>query len=188
MGLYRSLSNAAGNRGISEAPALCGFELGNRVVAGCLSDSESSRIHSCELGVSCPGARGPKTVYITPIVSRTSSGSEIPELGAGGGIGDLYQIHELELPDESTLAELEKLCLKHIHDKQRLSQMKTALLEAFRSRKKALSLDQYGVKEEGDISLEKLVTLLDQGLSDETKGDPPNTIVSHSHCKSENPC
>lgn len=188
MGLYRSLAKISGSRGVSEGPALCGFDLGNRSVSGCLSDSTSSRIHSCEPGVSCPAARDPKTVYITPIVNRTNDGAEIPEVGAGGGIGDLYQTHELELPDESTLAQIEKLCLEHIHDKQRSSQMQKALSEAFQSRKKALSLDSYGVKEEGEISLEKLVSMLSQGVSDQSfKPDLPNTIVSCSHHCSKGP-
>lgn len=185
MGLYRSLSRLSCSRAVVEAPALCGYELGNRVAAGCLSDDESSRIHSCEPGISCPAARGPKTVYILPIVNRTSGGDEIPEVGAGGGLGDLYQVHELELPDELALAKLEELCLRHIHDKQVLSQMQNTLLEAFKSKRKALSLDQYGVKEEDEISLERLVTKLGQGRSSEEfqesnniETDLPNTIVS----------
>ncbi|KAJ5121893.1 DNA repair metallo-beta-lactamase [Penicillium atrosanguineum] len=179
MGLYRSLVNISSSRGVNEGPALCGFDLGNRAVSGCLSDSESSRIHSCEPDVSCRTAQGPKTVYIMPIINRTKDGAEVSEVGAGGGIGDLYQVHELELPDESTLAQLEKLCLQQIPDKKRSSQMQKALLEAFQSRKKALSLDIYGVKEEGDMSLEKLVAMLGQGVFDpSSKQDLPNTIVS----------
>lgn len=178
MGLYQSLAKTAGNRGIPEGPALCGFDLGNRVVAGCLSGSESSRIHSCEPGIACPAIRNSKAVYIIPIVNRTKDGAEIPEVGAGGGIGDLYQTHELELPDESTLAELENLCLKHISDRDRLSQMRNVLSAAFRSKRKALSLDQYGVKEEGNISLQKLVEMLGRALSDGAKSDLTKTIVS----------
>ncbi|KAI3222875.1 hypothetical protein DTO012A7_8429 [Penicillium roqueforti] len=180
MGLYRSLVQTPGNRGVGEVPALCGFELGNRAVTGCLSNDESSRIHSCEPGVSCLAARGTNTVYIVPIVNRTTGGAEIPEVGAGGGIGDLYQTHELELPDESTLVELEKLCLKHVQDKKALSQIRGALMDAFQSRKKALSLDTYGVKEEGEISLKNLVTALSHGPSDtssrSSQTDLPNTI------------
>lgn len=181
MGLYRSLIQTPGNRGASEAPALCGFKLGNRAVAGCLSNNTSSRIHSCEPGIACPTARGNNTVYIVPIVNRTTGGAEIPEVGAGGGIGDLYQTHELELPDESALAELEKLCFQHIHDKQALSHMRRALQEAFRSRKKTLSLDTYGVKDEGEIPLKSLVTALGHGpseISGRSPTDLPNTIVS----------
>jgi hypothetical protein len=120
-------------------------------------------------------------------VNRTTEGAEIPEVGAGGGIGDLYQTHELELPDESTLEELEKLCLQHVHDEQLRQQLLTTLIEAFRSKKKALSLDKYGMKEEGDISLKKLVDVLSRGMSEGPSGaitfrEPvanlPKTIVS----------
>lgn len=181
MGLYRSLTRIPGNKGASVAPALCGFELGNRYVEGCLSKNETSRIHSCEPGVACASSRGPKSVYIMPIVNRTPAGTEIPDVGAGGGVGDLYQTHELELPDESTMAELEKLCSQHIQDQEALSQMRNALKNAFQSRRKALSLDTYGLREEGEISLENLVTALSHGpstSSDESSNpDLPNTIV-----------
>ncbi|OQD84418.1 hypothetical protein PENANT_c013G00227 [Penicillium antarcticum] len=180
MGLYRSLTRILGNKGSSEAPPLCGFELGNRNIEGCLSNNESNRIHSCEPGVACASSRGPKSVYIMPIVNRTSAGTEIPEVGAGGGVGDLYQTHELELPDESAMAELEKLCSQRIQDQEALSQMRNALNNAFHSRKKALSLDTYGLSEEGEITLENLVTALSHGPSastDESSGpDLPNTI------------
>lgn len=188
MGLYRSLTQGPGNRGVGEAPALCGFELGNRVVAGVLTDSTTSRIHSCEPGVSCSMARQPNTVYIVPVVNRMADGAEIPEVGAGGGVGDLYQTHELELPDESALAELEKLCFQHIHDEQVLLQMRQTLQQAFQS-KKALSLDSLRMKEEEDISLKRLITILGRGLQEgrrltpqggagkDSKLDLPNTIV-----------
>lgn len=181
MGLYRSLANVFGSQGIIEAPALCGFGLGNQVIAGCLSDNKSSRIHSCEPGLSCPAAHGPNTVYVTPIVNRTTDGAEIPEVGTGGGLGDLYQTHELELPVESSLADLQKLCLQNIQDPQLLSQLQNALLEAFQSRRRALPLDKYGVQEEGTISLKSLVTKLGQGVSKDggsISADLPSTIVS----------
>lgn len=181
IGLYRSLANTSCSQGINEAPALCGFGLGNQVIAGCLSDNKSSRIHSCEPGVSCPAARGPKTVYITPIVNRTNDGAEMPEVGTGGGLGDLYQTHELELPDQSSLEDLQKLCLQKIQDPQLLSLLQNALVEAFQSRRKALPLDRYGVQEEGNISLESLVTKLGEGVSKDDgviSTDMPSTIVS----------
>ena len=181
MGLYRSLVQSK-ITGVHEAPALCGFELGNVVVDGCLSNDESSRIHSCETGASCSAAGGAKTVYITPIVNRTSSGTEVPEVGAGGGIGDLYQTHELELPDEAALDELEKLCLQYVHDTEARSHIRDALLRAFQSRRKSLLLDTYGLQKEEEISLKSLVTALSHGpseVSDKTsKPDLPNTIVS----------
>ncbi|KAJ5245985.1 hypothetical protein N7468_000968 [Penicillium chermesinum] len=173
MGLYRSLMNSQGGREIPEAASLCGFQLGNQLVAGCLSGDESSRVHSCEPGVACSASRGSNTVYITPIVNRTRAGEEIPEVGLGGGAGDLYQVHELELQNETVLAELEKLCSQHIHDQDLLSQARAALMDAFRSRK-SLSLDQYGVRE--DISLEKLVSKLSHGPSTTDKISNPSNL------------
>ncbi|GAB1192081.1 hypothetical protein APSETT444_001265 [Aspergillus pseudonomiae] len=158
MGLYRSLVSA--QKGTSEASALCGFELGNRFVPGCLSEDEECRIHSCEPGVQCSVISSKKPVYIIPIVSRTNDGSEIPEIGAGGGGGDLYQIHELEIPNELALEQLEKLCLERIHDSQTLLETREAIIEAFRSKSKALQLDSYEMKDDHDIPLENLVNIL----------------------------
>lgn len=117
----------------------------------------------------CPVIASGRAVYITPIVTR-SDDVEVPEVGAGGGGGDLYQSHELELPDESSVEQLEKLCLQHIHDPNILTRTKGALIEAFRSKKKTLSLDKYGLKDENDISLQRLVDVLSRGQSLDTTG------------------
>lgn len=185
LGLYRSVSLA---RGGNEVSALCGFELGNRSVPGCLTDDENSRIHSCECDLPCSVARSEKTVYIEPIVGRLQDGSQLPDVGIGGGAGDLYQVHELELPDQASLEELEKLCLERIHDSQVLSQTRDALFEAFRSKSKSLSLDSYGIKDDTDIPLEKLVSILSRGhagdqrssadVKDKAGNQLPNIIVS----------
>ncbi|KAL4973486.1 hypothetical protein BDW66DRAFT_101778 [Aspergillus desertorum] len=159
IGLYRSVLRS----GTVEAPPLCGFGLGNKIVSGCLSEDERSRIHSCEPGVHCSAASTERTVYITPIVSRTDKGSEIPELGAGGGLGDLYQIHELEVSDQFSLNQLEQLCSEKIHDPQALSKAKEALSAAFRSKTKVLSLDSYGLKDAHEMPLEELVNILSRG-------------------------
>lgn len=165
MELYRSLGSDPRDRArANEAPFLSGFDLGNKFISGCLTDDETARIHSCEPGVFCSTIASGKAVYITPIVTRTGDGSEVPETGAGAGSGDLYQTHELELPDESAVEQLEKLCLEQIHDHEKLSQTREALLSAFKS-KKALSLNNYGLKEDSDISLKKLVTVLSHGQS-----------------------
>ncbi|RAH79584.1 hypothetical protein BO86DRAFT_457776 [Aspergillus japonicus CBS 114.51] len=169
MDLYRSLASSRVEGGINEVPSLCGFELGNRYVPGCLSEDERARIHSCEPGVQCSVARSKDTVYIIPVVNRTKDGSEMPELGAGGGGGDLYQIHELELPDKSALEQLEKLCFERIHDTQALSHTRQALIEAFESKRKALPLDSFGLKDADEMPLEKLVKMLGRGRAEETQ-------------------
>lgn len=194
MGLYKSLgARPRGNCYFNEASPLCGFDFGNRYASGCLSDDESSRIHSCEPGVTCPIAQSRKTVCIIPIVNRTNDGLEVPDKGAGGGLGDLYQTHDLELPDKSTLDELERLCFEHIQDDDKRSRITGALLEAFQSKSKSLSLDSYGMKDDNEIPLQKLVKILSQphpGSGDKKgipistaghgTGDLPDTIVRAS--------
>ena len=191
MGLYRSLAHAQ-NGNSNEASALCGFNLGNDFVSGCLSNDEHSRVHSCEPGTPCTMIKSNKTVYIFPIVNRMKDGSEVPEVGAGGGGGDLYQVHELELPDQSTLQALEKFCSERVQDVQALSQIRETLLEAFKSKSKTLSLDSYFLKDDHEIPLEMLVTMLsrelpnssemhgrDESIAQGKSGQPlPNTIVS----------
>ena len=100
-------------------------------------------------------------------MNRIKDGSIVPELGAGGGGGDLYQVHELELPDQTVLEELEKFCQKHVRDNTTLTRTKEALARAYQSKNRSLSLDQYGLKEEGDIPLEELFAILSRDRTDQ---------------------
>lgn len=187
MGLYRALAvRLLSNSGANEAPSLCGFNLGNTFVPGCLSDDENSRIHSCEPGKPCDGAKTKRMVYIVPIVNRMDDGLELKDLRTDGGTGDLCQIHELELPDKSTLDELVKLCFEHILDSEALLRTREALFGAFRSKNKTLPLDTHGMNNNGEISLKKLVEILGYSHSSDSqemsiaqgnvRQDLPNTI------------
>ncbi|EED16791.1 DNA repair protein, putative [Talaromyces stipitatus ATCC 10500] len=160
--LYKSLaSRGNGTPGFDTTTFLCGFQLGNEFVPGCLTSDDSVRIHSCEPGVFCKTMKSKKSVYITPIVTRDNrTGIEVPEIGAGGGKRDLYQIHELELPDELTLRKLESLLSEHIKDESALSQTKELLRLAFMSKHRALSLDEFGLADDADISLKDLASML----------------------------
>ncbi|PKY04400.1 hypothetical protein P168DRAFT_310972 [Aspergillus campestris IBT 28561] len=169
MGIYKALKSPGKSDGI--AASLCGFALGNRVVTGCLSDDENSHVHSCEPGLNCPVLSSENTVFITPIVNRTKDGSQLPEVGAGGGGGDLYQTHDLELPDQSALDQLDQLCLERTHDPHALEQVRKTLAQAFWSKSRTLSLDIYGIKDEHDIPLENLVNVLSRGSTDGGRWD-----------------
>lgn len=193
MGLYRALAvRLLSNSGANEAPSLCGFNLGNTFVPGCLSDDENSRIHSCEPGKPCDGAKTKRMVYIVPIVNRMDDGLELKDLRTDGGTGDLCQIHELELPDKSTLDELVKLCFEHILDSEALLRTREALFGAFRSKNKTLPLDTHGMNNNGEISLKKLVEILGYSHSSDSqemsiaqgnvRQDLPNTIVCVYSC------
>jgi hypothetical protein len=155
--------NSNDSFGSSEGLWLCGFKLGNAQVPGCLSQDKSARVHSCEPIELCTTISSGQSVYITPIVTRTQDGSEVAELGAGGGLGDLYQTHELELPDEVSIQQLLDLCAEQISDPESRETVVRALTEAYSSKRKSLLLDDYGIKEEDDISLQRLIQLLSRG-------------------------
>ncbi|EDN07067.1 predicted protein [Histoplasma mississippiense (nom. inval.)] len=157
MGVYQSLATRdASGFGIDEAPFLCGFRLGNSQIPGCLTLDHGTRIHSCEPGMICSTISKGPFVYITPVVSRLNDGSEVPELGAGGGKGDLYQSHELELQDDFTFQQLLNVCSERIQDEEIHTSIIAALSEAHKSKSKSLSLDAYGIKEDQEISVQQL--------------------------------
>lgn len=119
------------------------------------------------------------SIFICPIVNRAKDGSKVPEHGAGGGGGDLYQSHELELPDEFTLQQLETLCREQIKDEAVFSKTMDALKSAFNSESKKLSLDTYGLKAEDEIPLKELVQKLSRGKPGTPSDvDVPSTIPS----------
>ena len=168
MGLYSSLAANHHGSHCKEAQALCGFDLGNKFIPGCLSQDEDCRIHSCEPGEPCSRFKenSGKMVWIIPIVTRTDDGSEVFDVGAGGGMGDLYQAPELEVPDKSTVEELDRFCREHIHDSEVLCRTRAALSAALASGNKTLSLNAYGIGESEDSSLENLLHILGSVHSD----------------------
>ncbi|KAL1954603.1 hypothetical protein VTO42DRAFT_898 [Malbranchea cinnamomea] len=181
LGLYKSLSsNINHGFGSHEGLYLCGFTLGNAHNPGCLTDEQSARIHSCEPGDVCSTVSSGQSVYITPIVTRTEDGSEVLELGAGGGMGDIYQTHELELPDDSAIKQLIDLCTERISNPTAREAIVTALSDAYASRSKSLSLDDYGMRGNDEITLAKLVDILSRGSIKQkpsmAKEALPNTI------------
>jgi DNA cross-link repair 1C protein len=153
-----------------ECAALTGFALGNREHPGCLTVDESARIHSCEPGLSCHTEikKQKNVVWISPIVSRLKDGTEIRELGAGGGWKDLYPTSQLKLEDSITLPTL----LNHLASAATSEDIKAMLMQAvghFKSmRHFALTLDTTdGVKLQDDdtIKLQEVAALLSKRFS-----------------------
>lgn len=95
-----------------EAPSLTGFTVGNQSLEGCLTRDSDVRIHSCEPGMKCHvELKNLKNIkWITPIISRLQDGTEIREIGAGGGAGDLYQTPELRLDNLAALQQFGQFC------------------------------------------------------------------------------
>ena len=163
MGLYRSLAAISGNGvGAYEGPALCGYKCGNRIQPGCLTSDQGARLHSCEQGTECSGIKSEDVVWITPIITRTSNGADVPELGAGGGGGDLEQIHELELNDTAAVGRLITLCSSRIQDPQLLAKVINKVSTAMISETKTLSFDGKMTTQdaEGNITLLGLTEIL----------------------------
>lgn len=129
---------------------------------------------------------------------------EMPELGAGGGQGDLDQQHELEVGDASTVGMLMSLCATKLKDQpQVLSSVLEMLASMVKDPVHSIALDpsilqtdvpglgEDDVAELDDIPLETLVPALaaivskakDQGVkvkTPENSNNLPRRIVSHS--------
>lgn len=88
-----------------ESPLLTGYKFGNTDQAGILTLEKSVRLHSCEKNMKCSGLNK-KTVWIRPIITRTASGQDIPEMGIGGGGGDLTQQPDLLLENNTIVDKL----------------------------------------------------------------------------------
>ncbi len=180
--LYRSIAPKAGTAGSHEAPPLCGFVFGNSFQEGCLTSDHTVRLHSCEKGNTCPiFDKKSNAVQIIPIVNRLRNGLEIPELGAGGGKGDLDQIHELELDDKGVLSQLMALCASEITTagvREKVLGLLSSASDSQRSRIR-LQADRWKAEaevgsrgdEDGDIPLKKLVSLLVEDV-EERPQDP----------------
>lgn len=164
MRLYQALTFKAENGVVAqEGSPMCGFKCGNRYQQGCLTDDVSVRLHSCEKGTSCRVIEASPVVWITPIITRASNGLSVPELGAGGGGGDLLQSHELDLSDTASAFELIKLCSEKIGDTQARSRTLSLITDAITSSSKILSLDASDITEElEDMPLEDIAILLEQ--------------------------
>ena len=144
-----------------EGPALVGFPIGNHMHPGYLAPDSDTRLHSCEPGAAChTELKRKNVVWITPIISRMKDGTELLELGAGGGLGDLYQMPELEVSDAPTLEAFQILCkdvLKDEEDFERVNQSIQAILSSGSSK---IPLDGLGLDAEAEISLKEFVQLV----------------------------
>ena len=167
MGLYNAVNKAAGDGfTAAEGPPLCGFQCGNRYQPGCLTLDPSARIHSCEPGTGCETHNLRNIVWLIPIVSRAPDGSVMRESGAGGGNGDLAQIHELDLSDRVAVTELLKLCAEKVDDPQTQARILWLVEQALTSETKSLHLETSNFFGDREIlPIGDLATLL-QGAAD----------------------
>jgi DNA cross-link repair 1C protein len=155
------VENGRDGYGTFEGPALAGFPVGNQRHQGCLSQQTDTRLHSCEPGSACHTALKKKNVvWITPIISRLNDGTELLELGAGGGSGDLYQRSELELNDTATLEVFMKICGDTIKDQEVLKKLDQLTKRMRQSGSLKLSLQGLSLDAKEEVSLKEFIQLL----------------------------
>ncbi|KAL8699010.1 MAG: hypothetical protein Q9224_001598 [Gallowayella concinna] len=129
---------------------------------------------NCELGTRCSTLETSKNlVWITPLINRSDQG-DIPELGAGGGGGDLTQAHELELTDPQAGLKLIELCKEQIRDDAILFQTLRLVEDALCSSKRTVALNSFNDSLKGDvIPLERIASLLIQVLNQKDRSEHP---------------
>lgn len=183
MRLFRGV--AEDGLGAEPGPALVGFQVGNGEQAGCLTTVSDVRIHSCEPGLPCHTAlkKNKNIVWVTPIISRMQDGTEIAEVGAGGGGGDLYQTQEVDLGNDAIIESLRLLCANMAADPEAASRLETALTKAQYHQDHKLVLDGLGLDPEAEISIKEFVHLLaergKQGQTPANRRTPREANVIH---------
>ncbi|KAF2751399.1 hypothetical protein M011DRAFT_395301 [Sporormia fimetaria CBS 119925] len=185
--IYSSLSSLKNKRlkeaghDIHDAPPLCGYMNGNHFQPGCLTPDSDVRLHSCERGAGCPvvdNDTGSKVVHIIPIINRVN-GTEILELGAGGGQGDLDQKEELETGDVADVGKLMELCAEKIDDADLLAKVLEVLQRSLVKGKDTVDLDLGMPKESqesnDELSLQTLVSALTERVA--VPAEPGNESI-----------
>jgi len=173
-GIYTSVSK---NNGAAlecpEAPVLCGFRCGNTDQPGILTRDQAVRLHSCERNTGCPiwdPEHAAKVVTITPIISRQGN-IEVREAGAGGGHGDLNQVHELDLTDMIAVQQLFALCLMKITDEKILTKIVTMLQAEIDAKRRGIQLE--ADDEDSKLDLENIpIDELPDMLAEMAKNGP----------------
>ena len=144
-----------------EGPALTGFTFGNQQQSGCLSTDQDTRLHSCEPGSPCHlGLKNKNVVWITPIISRLQDGTELLEIGAGGGGGDLYQTAKLDIQDLATIEALQSFANETFQDKTIVARLQDALARTSQTGEMRIPLDTLGLGLDEEVSIKRFVQLM----------------------------
>lgn len=79
------------------------------MIPGCLTQDNTVRLHSCEKGTCRDIDKNENVVWIRPIIARAKDGSELAEVGIGGGGEDLSRELEVEIDDSVDIEGLLKM-------------------------------------------------------------------------------
>ena len=126
---------------------------------------ETARIHSCEPGLDCHSEikNNKNVIWISPIISRLKDGSEIRELGAGGGWRDLYPTTELKLEDPDALQQLLTFSTRSDNEKALISKLIQELAQAARTGELSMPLnasDEVKIEDDGSVKPDNIFAVL----------------------------
>lgn len=145
-----------------EGPILTGYTCGNTPQNGCLTSDTDVRIHSCEKGMHC-SVLNEKTVWIRPIITRRE-GEEMPEIGVGGGGGDLNQHPDLVLHDDVAIDQL--MGLFDDVDQDVKMDIKKMLSTGIGANGRSISLDGMNLdRDENELSLTQMAKIMARSVA-----------------------
>jgi hypothetical protein len=123
-------------------------------------------------------------VHIIPIITRVN-GTELAEIGAGGGKGDLNQKEELEADED--VGRLMELCASEIKDPELLSGVLKLLEQVFNDETGEIDLGLATKKEsqdgEDELSLRTLVSVLTTHVAKPEDKTPPNRVIKFPYSR-----
>ncbi|KAL6245879.1 hypothetical protein RBB50_007032 [Rhinocladiella similis] len=171
-----------------EGAALVGSTIGNQQVSGCLTTDTHVNIHSCEPGLPCHSDLGRRNnvKWITPIISRLEDGTEILELGAGGGGGDLYQSSELSLGDSASLEQLGALCMQLTEDEKVKAKIMAEVERGKRSRDFHIQIRGLPLPDSNETPTVPLKDFVAKLAKCDRWSDPSNLIKEHGGSRNKN--
>ncbi|KAJ9646884.1 hypothetical protein H2204_000576 [Knufia peltigerae] len=172
----------------SEGAALTGSTIGNQQVSGCLTTDTQVRLHSCEPGLPCHAelSRRKNVKWITPIISRLKDGTEMLELGAGGGGGDLYQSRKLSLGDSASLEQLGALCMQLTEDENVKAKIMAEVERGKRSRDFHIQIRGLPIPDSNEAPTVPLKDFVAKLAKCDHWSDPTDLIKEHVSSRNKN--
>ena len=175
--LLRTTPEASSKTMNMEIAILSGYFAGNTWIRGCLSIDPDTRLHSCEPGLECHSriSKQDSIVWITPIISRLDDGTEVLEIGAGGGWRDFHQTLELEQIDDPAAAKVLELCRKYLGDQNDLEEVLEQITIALQQR--TLPIEGFNLDQKEKINIADFLKILANTAIEQNTQRPPRTVA-----------
>ena len=126
----------------------------------------------------------PRTVFITPIISRSQGGEVVQDLGASGVKGDLIHAYDLQLDDEDAVMRFVEICKAAVPNDLARSAVIEAITKALLSKEKTLSIKDIHPADWGDgVSLHELARRMTNNINEGKARGNAKYLGAFSLCK-----